>query len=241
MDCKHARLLLAFVRPNNPEVDASETNALNRHLESCPDCATLARDDQRADDQIGRAMNDVPLPENLRQRLLNRLNAERDAWRRRWLLRAAAAAAVLLAVFLGVHAYWSQPAKIDPEQLAALNHPQFPKANTEEVEKAFKVMAAAPELRVHLIKGYQLAVFQKQQVPYLLLTAPGRDGPAVAHVHVLSKKQFDWDDARNLPNRFQSGTVRVSVQDINTQFFYVMIYTAGDQDLFLVPRPPPET
>ena len=53
MDCKHARLLLAFVRPHHPEVDASDANELNQHLESCPVCAAPAHDDGRADEQIG--------------------------------------------------------------------------------------------------------------------------------------------------------------------------------------------
>ena len=126
-----------------------------------------------------------------------------------------------------------------------MNHPQFD-TKPAEVEKAFKdelnvVMVAAPELRVNLIKGYHMAVFQKQQVPYLLLTARGVEGPAVAHVYVLSKKQFDWEDAKTLPRNFQSGSVRVTVQDIpDTQFFYVMIYTGDDPRLFLLPRPGPK-
>ena len=97
MDCKHARLLLTFVRPgDSAELDAAEADELRRHLDTCAACGALAHDERRADDRIGRAMLDVTLPEGLRSRVLNRVNAEADAWLRRWVFRFASAAAVLV-------------------------------------------------------------------------------------------------------------------------------------------------
>src|SRR5262245_15097656 len=106
MDCKYARLLVEFAWPQCPELEAGDFEALQCHLADCPDCGPLARQDQLLDGQIGRAMRDVPVPDNLQSRLLGRLAAERDAWYRRRLVRAAgillAAAAVVLLVWGGV-------------------------------------------------------------------------------------------------------------------------------------------
>src|SRR5947209_7636374 len=114
MDCKNARLLLEFARPGGRELEAADAEALHQHLAECSECAALAHDEQRADEHLGRAMRDVPVPAGLRERVLKRLSVERDAWYRRWLVRWAAAAAVLLAVgLLGYHYWFGQRPALD--------------------------------------------------------------------------------------------------------------------------------
>src|SRR5262249_43950502 len=113
MDCKNARLLLEFARPQCAELEATDAEALERHLADCPDCATLAQYERRLDERLGQAMRAVPVPQDLRKRLLNRLAVERDAWYRRWLVRAAglvgAAAAIGLVVWAGINWGKHQP------------------------------------------------------------------------------------------------------------------------------------
>jgi len=73
-------------------------------LAGCPECDSLARVERQLDDHVGRAVRNVPVPEGLRDRLLQRLKARRRAW---YASRAtplaglaAAAAAVLFVVWL---------------------------------------------------------------------------------------------------------------------------------------------
>jgi len=222
MDCKHARLLLTFVQPHHPtEVDADEAAALERHLAECPTCAAQADDEQRADERIGAAMRDVLLPENLRLGILKRLARERDDWWKSKLWPAAGvAAAVLIGVVVAQAWFPARPAKLDPEALAA------------NLENPHGLVAVPSRMKRDLLKGCQLITLQNQQVPCFVL----EDGPNRAHILVLSKKQFDWDDARNLERNFQRHSIRVSVQEIDHQFFYIMIYTGGDPNIF-VERP----
>src|SRR5437660_2739927 len=103
MDCRTARLLLEFARPRIAELPPSDGDALEAHLASCTDCDALARAEREADARLGQAMQAVPLPEGLRDRILARLEADRADQRRRrlgWTIRFAAAAALLLAVSL---------------------------------------------------------------------------------------------------------------------------------------------
>jgi hypothetical protein len=99
MDCDHARLWLAFARPD--EMDAADRAVLDAHLATCPDCGSVARAERGTDDAIARAMQGVVVPEGSLDKLSTRLVAARCSWWRRATLRASAACvAGLLAVSL---------------------------------------------------------------------------------------------------------------------------------------------
>src|SRR5947209_6413570 len=118
MDCRTARLLLDFARPLSTELEASEAEALHCHLADCSQCGALAQVERQADERLGQAVRDVPVPDGLRQRLLSRLAIERDAWYRRWLMRATGiAAAITLAVWLGWSLRGPRPAEVDLEKV----------------------------------------------------------------------------------------------------------------------------
>ena len=93
MDCKHARMLLDVAHPLATELEAVETEALAAHLAECPDCGFAAEAERRVDEKFGAAMRDVPVPDGLQQRIVRRLQGERDAWWRARVFRAASAAA----------------------------------------------------------------------------------------------------------------------------------------------------
>src|SRR5436305_2225163 len=105
MDCRTTRHLLEFARPRASELDDLDQDALNGHLAVCPDCDTMARAEREADQHLGQAIREVPIPQGLRERLMRRLRDERKAWYRRWLARgllAGFAAAVVLVAGFGL-------------------------------------------------------------------------------------------------------------------------------------------
>src|SRR5438128_12415496 len=93
MDCNHARLLVTFAR-DHAALDSGEADALEQHLNQCPECATLAASAARLDAALTHAMRDVDVPSGLKERLLKRLPRPRRV--RRWVVSGLAAAAVLL-------------------------------------------------------------------------------------------------------------------------------------------------
>ncbi len=107
MDCRTARLLLDFVRPQAHELEAEEARALESHLDQCPDCHSQARGEQQLDACLSKAMRQVEIPAGLRDQLLTRLESARGDWyRQRFAHNArllATAAAVLLLGWTGWH------------------------------------------------------------------------------------------------------------------------------------------
>ncbi len=102
MECHDVRSLLTFIQRGCEHLDAIEREALQAHLDKCPDCADLTQAERRLDETLGQIMRDVPVPADLHTSVLRRLAAERrpTGWRRSAV--AATAAAVLLAIGAGV-------------------------------------------------------------------------------------------------------------------------------------------
>jgi Putative zinc-finger len=99
MNCDYVRLWLAFARP--AEMDPAELARLDAHLSTCPECGQIARAERGTDDAFAQAMQCVPVPEGLRNKLTARLAAARTSWWRHAALHACAACvAGLLAVSL---------------------------------------------------------------------------------------------------------------------------------------------
>lgn len=194
MDCQHARLLLEFARPSTRELEPSEANQLQDHLRECSQCAHAAEMERHVDNTVGRAMRAVPVPLGLRERLLKRVSAERDAWYRKWLVRGVAvAAALILAVWLG-HAWWSS--RLPGVDWATVKNDQELR-DAAQVEDWYHLrrvsMAAPPGFNYEFLNAYGISLFQGQHVPHLVFVAPERDRtPAtITHVYVLSDRQFD--------------------------------------------------
>jgi hypothetical protein len=248
MDCKSARLLLEFARPGGGEVEAADAAALHQHLAECPECAALASDERRADEHLGRAVRDVPVPAGLRERVLKRLSVERDAWYRRWLVRWVAAAAVLLAAgWLGYH-YWlgRRPALDGGIVHRHVNQRAF---SASEVERAFREelgvdMKAPPGFHYHLLRWYGIANVQGRQVPELLFLSPrdpdNNNQPTLAKVYVLSGRQFNLEGTRSKGMAFGSGNYSVKLEDFGVpDYLYVVVYP-GDSFNTFCPDPNPK-
>jgi hypothetical protein len=234
MDCDHARLLLEVAHPIATELDARDTEQLAAHLASCPDCGARAESDRLADEQLGRVMSDVPVPDGLKFRLLNRLNRERDAWYRGWALRAAGLAAMLLlTASLTYGLWWNKKPTPDLHQL--LDDVNAIVDSADRVEDAFKAkgitMTAPRVFEYRYLHSFDMADFQGKKVPYLLFRPDrrvGNTGPPMAKVFVLSNRQFNLDGMRNpTPLAGSQQNIQVLQDPSNAHVIYVVVYTTG--------------
>ncbi|HEY1380104.1 MAG TPA: hypothetical protein VGF55_25090, partial [Gemmataceae bacterium] len=102
MECRDAQFYLRLRRHTADEL-APEVNAdLDRHLAGCPGCAVDADRSARFDAALAVAMQNVPVPPGLRDRLVAKLSAQRGSVLRRRAYRyAGIAAALLLTVGVG--------------------------------------------------------------------------------------------------------------------------------------------
>jgi hypothetical protein len=238
MDCKAARLLLAFCRPKAAELDAHEAAALEQHLAACSPCAALARAEQQIEQQLSLVMRDVPLPPDLRQRLHRRLHAERKAWYRNLPLRhprvaTAVAALLLLAIGLALYLAIRPPRPLDLAEIAEKWNAEVP-ASREQIQKAFEDLGfpivAPAEFNYQYLASYDLQVFAGKRVPHLLFLR----GPNYAAVYILSGSDFDVRAAVDQP-REGSGrfTVELRPGPAHAKVAYLIKYTGGSLDWLL--------
>src|SRR5438552_15088967 len=157
-------------------------------------------------------MRDVPLPVDLRQRLLTRLAEDRREWythlpRRHPRWAAAAAALLLLAVGFVVYAARRPPQRLELAPIAEKWNTQV-SAPRDEVQRAFAdwgyPVVLPPEFNYQYLIHYDLAEFEGRRVPHLQFLR----GPNLASVYILSGSQFDVraavDQPREGSGRFTS-------------------------------------
>lgn len=230
MDCKTARLLLDFARPGATELDEGDGEALATHLAECSTCAIVQQHERRWDEPLGRAMRDVPVPPELRGRLLQCLAARRDAWYRRrvWPALAAAAAAALL-IWLGV-GHLVRPLEPDLVRL----HEEMNLAGTPAAAVTDWLQRhdgnEPPDFNASLLTHSALVDFQGKRVPLLEY----RQGAEQAWVYVLHDGDFNLkslDGQLHGPSGRFSIAVLVHPDDPHTA--YVVVYTGADLAPFL--------
>jgi len=78
MNCDDALNQLEAVRPHSQDTRDAELADARNHLDSCPQCRELFHQRQRQDERIGRVMRSVPVPQGLRERLLEGLFAAEE-------------------------------------------------------------------------------------------------------------------------------------------------------------------
>jgi len=234
MDCKTARMLLEFARPQALELEPRDANDLAGHFEQCPDCSAAAHAERRLDDCIGRAMRRVEVPETLRQNLLTRLHAERADWYRQRLgtvVRYCAAAAALLLIGLGLYKAWRPgPTKIDVVRILEDERGFRVTSSPEKVQEwlqELKVDTPVPtEFRyVYLAMPPSIAKLQGRDVPVLYFSDNTRSNTN-ARVYLLSAK--DHFDLKSLPSRFNPADgydYRVEVVPINQDTVCLVCFT----------------
>jgi hypothetical protein len=196
MDCKTARLLLDFARPQARELEAEEATDLERHLDHCPDCHSRASTERQLDACLGKAMRQVDVPAGLREQLLTRLETAHGDWHRQRFAYAArlcaAAAAVLLLSWAGW--YWVREhlvAPIDTQQVAnavSNDATEDPRIRTEKALKDLGFETAlSPYLDYRLLASppalTELPGYPGRKVPMLVFVRNGR----VATVYLIPK------------------------------------------------------
>jgi hypothetical protein len=247
MDCKTARLLLDFVRPQAHELPAEEDGALQNHLDHCSDCHSLARGERQLDEQFGKAMRQVEVPAGLRDQLLARLEVESGDWYRCRFARAArltvaAAAALLLgwAAWYGVINRLSAP--IDPERVvSAVNDASLkPKrALAEETLKRLGVETPlSPNLNYHLLIGppgmTELPGYPGRRVAFLLFERNHRR----AWVYLVAENQLPAD----APAIIGEGTYKLEILPANDgETYRFLVVHDGDNLDWLRPPEQPAT
>ncbi|HTU22769.1 MAG TPA: hypothetical protein VMG10_32310 [Gemmataceae bacterium] len=243
MDCKTARLLLDFARPQARELEAEETAALESHLDRCPDCHTQARDERQLDDVLGKAMRQVEVPAGLREQLLARLESERGDWQRQRFARGArraVAAAALLLLAWGVW-YWVSDratAMIDPEQVADAvksDAATDPETRTKEALKQLGVDTSLPSLDYHWLACppalAELPGYPGRKVPMLLFVRGGR----VARVYVVREKAIPKDTPDVIPGTSFKAELLPSVDG---PYRFLVIHDSADLEWLRPPEPP---
>jgi len=229
---------MGFSGPRAPELEACAGEALNIHLAECSECGALARTEHQVERQLGLAMRNVPLPTDLRCRLLMRLQGERRSWYKRLPQRhprvaAAGAAVLLLAVGLGVYAAIRPPRSLDLLAIADKWNAQV-QASPDEVQKSFEErgfkVVVPPDFNYQYLASYGLQEFAGKLVPHLHFIR----GQNHATVYILSASQFDVRAAVDQP-RQGSGrfTIELRPGPVNSNVAFLIKYTGGSLDWFL--------
>jgi hypothetical protein len=242
MDCKSARLLLDFARPQARELEAEEAEALESHLDHCPDCHSRARSERQVDDILGRAMRQVEVPAGLRDQLLVRLEKARGDWHRQRFAHAArlsvAAAALLLLCWAGwywVREHWVTPINLDRVANTVVNDAtEDPLSRTERQLKALGADTPLPSqlFDFHLLACppflAELPGYPGRMVPSLLFVRNGR----VARVYLIPEKAIPKDTLRTIPG----GSFKAELLDWEDgPYRFLVIYDGGDLEWL---RPP---
>jgi hypothetical protein len=247
MDCKTARLLLDFARPQAREMETEEAGALEGHLDRCPDCHGLARGERQLDEHFGKAMRQVEVPTGLREQLLARLEAERGDWYRRRFahhVRMVAAAAAVLLLAWGAWHWLSHraPSPIDLEQVAAAVNNEAVEDPRGKLEAALKRMGVDTALSPHL--NYHLLISSPSLAP--LPGYPGQNAPMLvflqnrpphrhATVYLVAAEQIP--DAA--PPSIGGATYKLEVlPSAGERYTFLVIHDGDNLDWLRPPEPP---
>jgi uncharacterized C2H2 Zn-finger protein len=249
MDCRTARSLLDLARPQSGEMHAAEADALDQHLNSCPECDALFRQERHIEAHVGRAVRLVPEPRGLRQMILDRLSYERRVWLRRLALKAAgfaSAAAVLLSLGVWSMGWLAGPlAKVFLTEIQEEARDKHLRAsNPESVAEWFVThrktsieppvdVAGGRILNYNLLAEYDLKSFQGgKQAPMLLFAK----NDLRLQVWVLSGQRFDLAQLHEQPPPAPSLGWKTEVifapsGSQTPQWAYVLVYTDSGEGL----------
>jgi hypothetical protein len=249
MDCRTARTLIDFDRPNASELEPRDVQDLADHLNRCAECGTAANAERGLDRGLGRAMREVDVPEQLHKHIVARLDAERGEWYRRrigYAVTATAAAALVLLGVLGFnHWFGGGPATVDFERLCgevadARLSPTVEKVQEElrrldvdapvPTDLRYIYLAAPPALANLPVAGR--AGGAVKQVPVLVFVHPRAADVARERVwvYLLDARQFDF---KKLPASFTSSDsyhYRVAVVRQDEHHAYLVLHTGDSWD-----------
>ncbi len=232
MECHDARILLTFAQRRCEKLDASEHAALQQHVDGCPDCAARIQAEHQADAAIGRLMLDVPIPADLKGKVLKRLAEQRLG--KPWRKPATVAALVLIALLAGGIWYAVRTPVVTVEGVQEY----FYKGNgakDEEVEADFQKLGIEIRLpgnfKDKFLKHAEVVEFKSQRVVKLSYRTSNDDGSTgIVDVLVLRNRDFRLDKLANGP------ILGTNITIIKNDDFTYLILQSGNIDR--VVRPP---
>ena len=244
MDCNTARMLITFFGRQGSELAPEDAAELTAHLAGCPGCAAAVRAERAFDDRVGKAMLAVPVPANLKARLLDGVAAQRGAWyRQKFYALAGLAAAVVLAVG-GVLAWQIRRA---PELTAAGIVAQED-ARAQDRGRFVDEYLGRHGLSYHPQRPFDLNQLELvgtgdlngKEVPVLYFVNIPKN--ARAKVYVVRDTEFNWQslpqDGSSQPGG-QFGHQVALVRDARrSDVGYVVVFTGAGLELFLEERSP---
>ncbi len=242
MDCKLAQRLLAFGRPLTRELDDPDAEALQEHLADCPECGPTAQAERMADHAIGRAVQTVPLPIGLRERLLVdvRTRARAQVRRRRWRMGLAVTAAACLLMALGLFLGWpGRSLPLDPNDIVKdMPFPGIHTLSRHQAQDYFRekgfVVTAPMDFDYQTLQFYGLAPLASREVPLLLFTR----GAYQARVYILREGRFDLEEARTAAGGAASGyRIEIRHHPTDARLVYLVIYNSDSLQPFLTDHP----
>jgi hypothetical protein len=231
-------MLSTFFGRQGSELAPEDAAALETHLASCPNCASAVQFERAFDDRVAKAMMAVPIPANLKSKLLDGIAADRGAWYRKKFYAAAGLAATILIAIGGVVAWQIGTA---PELTFDGIARQADQREQDRPKDARQFLAEQgidfqPERPVdlNLVESTGMSKFQGQVVPAVYLS--NRSKNASATVYVVRDRDFKW---KNLPQGVSSlqsvygFQVAVLRDRQRSDVGYIIVFTGAGLEVFL--------
>jgi hypothetical protein len=244
VDCNTARMLITFFGRQGTELAPEDAADLNAHLAGCPGCAGAVRFERAFDDRVGKAMLAVPVPANLKAKLLDGVAAQRGAWyRQKFYALAGLAAAVLLTVS-GIVAWQIRTAPALTMTAIVRQEDDRVQHRAEYVDRELARFGLRfnPERPFDLmqLEFVGLGDLDGKEVPVLLFANRAKN--AVAKVYVVRDTDFNWKDlprdGATVPGGLFGHQVAVLTDRSRSDVGYIVVFTGAGLELFLEDRSP---
>jgi hypothetical protein len=231
-------MLSTFFGRQGSELAPEDAAALEVHLANCPGCASAIQFERAFDDRVAKAMLAVPIPTNLKSKLLDGIAADRGAWYRKKFYAVAGLAATILIAIGGLVAWQIGTApELNLEGIARQadqREQDRPKDAREFLAKHGIDFQPERPIDLNLAESSGMSKFQGKEVPAVYLS--NRSKNASATVYVVRDSDFKW---KNLPQGVSSlqsvygFQVAVLRDRQRSDVGYVVVFTGAGLEVFL--------
>lgn len=241
MDCNTARMLATFFGRRGSELAPEDASALDAHLAACPKCAAAVQAERVFDDRMTTAMLAVPVPLNLKSKLLDGVVAQKAGWYRQKAYAVVGLAASVLLAVGGVIAWQIHSAPELSWSDIVRDHDQQEQDRAGNVRRflAGKGIQFHPEqpLDLNQVESSGMGELKGKEVPVLYFVNGAKN--ARATVYVVRESDFKWKDLSPDPSTmpsvygFQVALIRDQKQ---SDVAYIVVFTGAGLEMFLESR-----
>jgi hypothetical protein len=238
-------MLITFFGRQGSELAPEDAAELNAHLAGCPSCAAAVRFERQFDDRVGKAMLAVPVPSDLKAKLLDGVAAQRGAWYRQKFYALAGLAAAVVLTIGGVVAWQIHHAPeltvagiVNQEDIRAQDRARFVDRYLRDHGRPdFRPERPFDLNQLELVGTTDL---DGKEVPVLYFV----NGPknARAKVYVVKDTEFNWknlpQDGSSQPGGLFGHQVALVRDREKSGVAYVVVFTGAGLELFLEERSP---